>query len=174
MCRKSIGRPMSQQSGALCSAIDVQCQRVRLSVRAALAACVRSEHVPAVVRKRLSNSLCYRSALCDGLAAHWRVMCASSSLAARRACDVLRSVCTKCVCVCPLCASVSIVRCTPVLLTRSNRMNNTSWARYHIQFHTGYTMPLLTRVNHGPVTPPPLCTYERFGYVMAGHRAMIL
>ena len=114
MCSKSIGRPMSQQSGALCSAIDAQCQRVRMSVRAALAACVRSEHVPAVVRKRLSTSLCYRSALCDGLAASWRVMCASSSLAARRACDVLRSVCTKCVSVCPLCASVSIVRCTGV------------------------------------------------------------
>ena len=120
MCSKSIGRPMSQQSGALCSAIDAQCQRVRMSVRAALAACVRSEHVPAVVRKRLSTSLCYRSALCDGLAARWRVMCASSSLAARRACDVLRSVCTKCVSVCPLCASVSIVRCTglPVRIVR--------------------------------------------------------
>ena len=149
-----------------------QCQRVRMSVRAALAACVRSEHVPAVVRKRLSTSLCYRSALCDGLAASWRVMCASSSLAARRACDVLRSVCTKCVSVCPLCASVSIVRCTGVAYPFESY--NTSWARYHIQFHTCYTMPLLTRVNHGPVTPPPLRTYERFGYVMAGHRAMIL
>ena len=72
MCRKGIGRPMPQQSGALCSTVGTQCQRVRLSARAALTAYVRSEHAPAVaVRKRLSTSLCYRIAFCDGLAARW-------------------------------------------------------------------------------------------------------
>ena len=71
MCRKGIGRPMPQQSGALCSTVGTQCQRVRLSARAALTAYVRSEHAPAVaVRKRLSTSLCYRIAFCDTASLH--------------------------------------------------------------------------------------------------------
>ena len=126
MCRKGIGRPMPQQSGALCSTVGTQCQRVRLSARAALTAYVRSEHAPAVVRKRLSTYLCYRSAFCDGLAARWRLVCTLPSPATRRACDEPRSVCTKCVCL--YVHSVQVYRScgVPVLLTRSNRMNNTS------------------------------------------------
>ena len=48
-------------------------------------------------------------------------------------------------------------------------------ARDHIiHFHTYYTIPALTRVNHGPVTPPPLRTHERIYHAMAVHRAMNL
>ena len=86
------------QSGALCSTVGTQCQRVRLSARAALTAYVRSEHALTVVPKRLSTYLCYRSAFCDGLALRWRLVCALPSPATRRACDEPRSVCTKCVC----------------------------------------------------------------------------
>jgi hypothetical protein len=45
--------------------------------------------------------------------------------------------------------------------------------RHVIHFHTCYAMLALTRMNHGPVAPPPLRTHERIYHAMVVHRAMI-
>ena len=129
MCRKGIGRPMQpQQSGALCSIIvprsanESGCPRaplwlpmcdpsMRRPLYASASALISATAVLSVTASLHAGDWCapYHRRLQGGLG-----------------CDEPRSVCTKCVCL--YVHSVQVYRScgVPVLLTRSNRMNNTS------------------------------------------------